>query len=192
MARLKLWWSADNLRCSKKKQSECHYFGWWMDVVLKELEKLIYIPVSQYKGDVSGNNNMKEPSLQLQFPMKPTMQSSQNCQNLNLTQFQMTYRSQILHRNMVVSVGPMSLFHTSHYFRLLFIRFFHYWDLWHLISSFMLNTTIDFYYNAENVSSGLHVRSVGCFTYLALKMWLNSWCAFNLSFSSCLVYYTFQ
>ncbi len=53
-----------------------------MDVVLRELETLIYIPVSQYKGDVSGNNNMKEPSLQLQFPMKPTIQSSQNCQKL--------------------------------------------------------------------------------------------------------------
>lgn len=139
VARLKLWWSANNLGCSKTKKSECHYFGWWMDVVLKEQETLIYIPVSQYKGDVSGNNNMKEPSLQLQFPMKPTMQSSKNCQNLNPTQFQMTYRSQVLQRNMTVSVGPMSLFHTSHYFRLLFTRFFHYWNLWHLISSFMLN-----------------------------------------------------
>lgn len=47
-----------------------------MDVVLKEPETLIYIPVSQYKRDVSGNDNTKEPSLQLQFPMKPAMHSS--------------------------------------------------------------------------------------------------------------------
>lgn len=135
-----------------------------MDVVLKELETLIYIPVSQYKGDVSGNNN-------IQFPVKPTTQSSQNCQNLNRTQFQMTYSSQVLQGNMTVSVAPMSLFHTSHYFRLLFTRFFHYWD--HLIPSFMLNTTIDLHRQVydENFSWGLHVRSAGCLTCHALRMW---------------------
>ena len=41
-----------------------------MDIVLKELETLIYIPVSRFKGHVSGNNNM-------QFALKPTMLSSQ-------------------------------------------------------------------------------------------------------------------
>ena len=44
-----------------------------MHVVLKELEKLIYIPVSQYKGDVSGNNN-KEPESPI---------SNQLCSRLN-------------------------------------------------------------------------------------------------------------
>lgn len=145
-----------------------------MDIVLKELQTLIYIPVSQYKGHVSGNNNMKEPSLQLQFPMKPTMQSSPNCQNLNPTQFQMTYRSQVLQRNMTVSVAPMSLFHTSHYFRLLFTRFFHYWDLWHLISSFMLNTSIDFEYRMKISLGGCTLDLWAAFACHALKVWSKS------------------
>lgn len=81
----------------------------------------------------------------------------------------------------------MSLFRTSRYFRLLFTRFFHYWDIWHLISSFVLTTVVDFSYMMNIFSWGLHDRSVGCFTCHALKtLWLklSSWCAFNLSFSS--------
>lgn len=54
-----------------------------MLVVLKRLETVIHTPVSQYKGDVRGNNNMKDSSLLLQFPMKPTMQSSQTGHGLN-------------------------------------------------------------------------------------------------------------
>lgn len=99
-------------------------------------------------GTITWRNQVSNYSFQWNQPCSLL----KTAKNLNPTQFQMTYRSQVLQRNMTVSVGPMSLFHTSHYFRLLFTRFFHYWDLWHLISSFMLNPSIDFDY--MNISLG--------------------------------------
>lgn len=133
-----------------------------MDVVLKELETLIYIPVSRYKGHVSGNNN-------LQFPLKPTMQSSQNCQKLNPTPFQMTERGQVLQRK-------IWLF------------------LWVLCHCFIQVITVDhqvfpllrslasdiFIYAAHNRrlldhdENFSYIRSVACFTCHALKMWSNT------------------
>lgn len=108
-------------------------------------------------GTITWRNRISNYSFQWNRPCSPL----KTAKNLNPTQFQMTYRGQLLQRNMTVSVGPVSLFRTSHYFRLLFTRFFHYWDLWHLISSFYADHRRGLLVYDENFSRGLHDRSCG-------------------------------
>lgn len=103
--------------------------------------------------------------------MKPTMQYSQNCQNLNPTPFQMIYRGQVLQRYM--TAGLMSLFHTSHYFRLLFTIFSSTESLASVIIIYAEHYHKSMVYD-ENFLWGLHVRSVGCHTCHALRMWSNT------------------
>jgi len=114
-----------------------------------------------------GNNNIiKDQIYKYKFQVnQPTVLSSQNCPNLNLIQFQMTYRSQDLQKNVSVSYKSFLQTAVHQVFPL----------LGSLASDIFLYGVHRTQVADENFFRGLHVRSVGCFTCHVLKMlWSDS------------------